>query len=206
MWMSKELIVGCYTPGDYAKEAEERLLKSVRELGLPHDVREIPSRGSWVLNNSACQIFLQAMDKELPDVDFLYIDVDGMVRSDPWPLLRTLDCDVAAHYINHGPPYAVIAQHFVMNNEELLSGTLYLPAGPDRARLLERWVYLNSLDTDAWDQRNLQYILHTDPSFDSERLPPEYCAIFDIHRRRHPGIQPVIEHFQASRRLKSRVK
>jgi len=185
-----DLVIGCYTAGDYAIEAEERLLASVRALDLPHDVREYQSRGSWVKNGFACQTFLRQMHDEMPDVNFLFLDVDAVVRSDPWPFLRTLKCDAAAHYFR---------------GKELLTGTLYLPAGPNRRRLLDEWIKLNELHPGQWDQINAQksVLCHGNPhGFVFADLPAEYCCIFDLQRRVTPNIIPVIEHFQASRRLR----
>jgi len=193
----KKVVVGCYTPGDYEREAHERLIPSVRALGLEHDIRQIPSRGSWILNNSACQIFLLGIAKEYPDAHLLYIDVDGMVRSDPWPYLLSLDCDIGVHYFRHGR----IARRM---NEELLCGTVYLPPVTCRQNLLERWVTENEKHPDVWDQRNLQTMIERDRNIRVARLPAEYCCIFDTHRRFYPNIVPVIEHFQASRRYKRR--
>jgi len=193
----KKVVVGCYTPGDYEREAHERLIPSVRALGLEHDIRQIPSRGSWILNNSACQIFLLGIAKEYPDAHLLYIDVDGMVRSDPWPYLLNLNCDIGVHYMNHGR----VVRRLV---EELLCGTVYLPPTSYRVNLLERWVAENEKHPDVWDQRNLQNMIDRDRDIRVARLPAEYCCIFDTHRRRYPHIVPVIEHFQASRRYKRR--
>ena len=55
---TRNLVVACHTPGDYAAEAAERLLPSLRKLGLEHDVREVPNWGSWLANGAGCQIFL----------------------------------------------------------------------------------------------------------------------------------------------------
>jgi hypothetical protein len=187
----KEIIVGCYTPGDYAAEAHERLIPSVEALGLPHDIREMSNTGSWITNNAACQKFLLQMHDSFPDVDFLYIDVDGVVRSDPWPMLRELQCDVGAYYLD---------------GTELLSGTLYLPATKMRRYLLTKWITLNEIQPNIWDQKHLQHIVSTDSSIRCARLPAEYCCIFDLQRKRTPHIVPVVEHFQASRRYKRSVK
>jgi hypothetical protein len=187
-----ELIVGCYTPGAYAQVAREHLLKSLRDHDRPLAcaVREMPDRGSWILNNSACQLYLRGIHDEYPDTDFLYVDVDGEVHADPWPYLRQFrgHCDVAAHFFK---------------GKELLSGTLYLPAGPRRAMLLDAWIAMNETHPDIWDQKNLQTLVESG-RFRCRQLDAEYCCIFDLQRRVTPGIKPVIEHFQASRRYKKR--
>jgi len=38
-----------------------------------------------------------------------------------------------------------------------------------------------------------------------KNLPPEYTFIFDSMRKMYPDTKPVIEHFQASRKLRNRV-
>jgi hypothetical protein len=38
-----------------------------------------------------------------------------------------------------------------------------------------------------------------------KNLPPEYTFIFDLMRALYPNANPVIEHFQASRRNKNKV-
>lgn len=186
----ENLIVGCYTVGDYEREANERLIPSVRALGLPSVIRSMPSRGTWVLNNSACQLYLRRIVEEFPKANLLYIDVDGYVHADPWPLLETIVCDVGAYFLR---------------GTELLSGTLYLPARPRRVELLDRWIAKNSKQPEVWDQYNLQILLLEDPSFVVAHLPPEYCCIFDTQRKLTPDIRPVVEHFQASRRFKHKV-
>ena len=38
-----------------------------------------------------------------------------------------------------------------------------------------------------------------------KNLPPEYTMIFDSMRAMYPDVNPVIEHFQASRTLRNKV-
>ena len=184
--MTQELIVGCYTKGDYEREAHERLIPSVESLGLSSVIREIPSLGSWVKNGFACQLYTRKLCDEFPDADFLFLDVDAVVHSDPWPYLRELDCDAAVYHFRN----------------ELLTGTLYLPHDGRRAEMLDRWIELNEKSPTTWDQENLKALL---PVFNIADLPVELCCIFDTGRRLNPGIVPVIEHWQASRRLRNRV-
>lgn len=209
------LIVGCYTP-NYEHVARHHLLKSLRDSPLPRAIREIPDRGSWVLNNSACQLYLRQIHDEYPETDFLYIDVDGEVQSDPWKLLSPWRdrCHIGIHYIR---------------DEALLSGTVYLPASPMRAVLLDAWIAKNEERPGRWDQINLQAVIQTyrlvkeqkEPFLTSKvgsywhllqhangvnvlRMPAEFCCIFDMSRQTYPGVIPIIEHFQASRTNKKR--
>lgn len=190
--MTQELIIACYTAGDYEQEAREKLLPSLQRLDLPHVVRQVPNRGSWIGNGFACQLFIRAMHDERPEADFLFMDVDVTIHCDPWPFLRmNKPCDLGVHYFD---------------NREMLTGTLYLPAGPRRREILTRWIQLNRANPGVWDQKNLQAMVAIDSSIKVFRLPPEYCCITDLQRKRTPHIIPIIEHFQASRRFKHRVE
>lgn len=230
--MSKEIILGCYTPS-YEPIARQYLIPSLTACQRDewyYEVRQIPDRGSWLLNNAACQLFLLEMHRDYPTYDFLYIDVDGVVREDPWPWLRLFRrmCDFAA--------YAVYNEYFP-DGYEPLTGTLYLPAGSRRKELLKEWISRNEEFPKIWDQRNLghivrkhtrigsvtypaqnpmnaktvarlpgfvppgKFVLHNhSPGYTWLELPIEFCCIFDLHRKKHPDIHPIVEHFQASRR------
>ncbi len=181
-------VIGCYTAGHYCEVAKRYLLPSVQSLGLSHAIREMSSLGGWVANGFACQLFIRRMCEEMPGEDLLFLDADAVVRSDPWPFLKSLDCDMAGYYLR---------------GTELLTGTLYLPAGPRRVAIMDEWIAENRRYPHRWDQINLQNLLKR-PDFACRfsHLPPEYCCIFDIQRRLTPDIVPVIEHFQASRQLR----
>jgi len=218
----RELVVGCFTPGAYEEVAKSHLIHSLQYLEeaygirLESVIRQIPDRGSWILNNSACQLYLREIDKEFPDADLLYCDVDAMVRADPFIHLRAMreqyEFDIAAHYIR---------------TEKLLTGSYYLPVGPNRTRLLADWIAANERQPNRWDQENLEDLLPKVTSvlheiggpfessggfnllFDARspykvlRLPPEFCFIFDMSRAYYGNkIRPIIEHFQASRKHK----
>lgn len=201
-FLAPRVIVGCYTKGDYEEVANTHLIPSVNELGLAHDIQEIPNRGSWVLNNSACQLYLREMFKKYPNHDILYLDVDAVVHADPWKELLSCVKDPAL------PVYA-----YWLHGKELLSGTLLWPERGhlQRRRLLELWVSLNELLPDTWDQKNLQSIVSGGVGYDDWKgrcgnLPAQMCYIFDTQKKLTPELTPVIEHFQASRRHKNRVQ
>ena len=96
--------------------------------------------------------------------------------------MDVLDCDFACHY---------------KNNHELLSGTLFF--SPKAVPLVDAWIEENKRTPKVWDQRTLAIVLKDFGHLKQEVLPPAYCQIFDSMRQH--GV-PVIEHFQASRRLK----
>lgn len=191
------MIVSFYTPGYYAQVARERLLPSVRALGLPHDVREINLAGSWEKRTRYKADYLQQMRAEHPGADLLWLDADAVVHSDPLPLLRAVysNCNLAVHYLY---------------DRELLSGTLWIPGGNWRTgELLRTWQAINDTSPpEAWDQHNLAAAIEQMNrgvvSLRITALPPEFCCIFDTSRSLHPHINPIIEHFQASREYRRR--
>ena len=50
-------------------------------------------------------------------------------------------------------------------------------------------------------EQALEKAIEAHPELRVLHLPPEYCTIFDLTRRFHPEVKPVIEHFQESRRF-----
>ena len=69
-------------------------------------------------------------------------------------------------------------------------------------KLLHKWIELNDLFQHNFDQRNLDWAVSSMDSLKIYNLPPEYCCIFDLSRQYHGGMNPVIEHFQASRQYR----
>lgn len=188
------MIVSFHTPGYYAEVANQRLLPSLRALGIEHDVREVFLGEGWAKRTQFKAEFLQHMRAEHLDQDLLWVDVDAVVHADPFETLRDgyQYCDLAAH---------------LLRGEELLSGTLWLPAAGMRTdELLDEWrEQCRRGGRRAWDQRCLQAAaaeLQQTGHLALADLPPQMCYIFDTSRRLHPGIAPIIEHFQASRKVR----
>lgn len=122
------------------------------------------------------------MRREHPGRPIVWLDADARVRRPP-SLFDSLDCDVAAHW---------------KDGEELLSGTLYIGANDTATELLQEWLTDCQSNPGEWDQRCLQAVLNSSRRFRIQTLPADYTAIFDAGMSDHP----VIEHLQASRRLK----
>lgn len=188
------LIVSYHTPGYYTQVANERLLPSVRALGIEHDVREVLLGEGWAKRTQFKAEFLQHMRAEHIDRDLLWVDVDAVIHANPLEQLRDgyAHCDIAVHKLR---------------GNELLSGTIWLPAAGLRTdELLDEWREQCRRHGDAaWDQRCLakaiEELERTGPLIVGE-LPPQFCYIFDTSRRYYPGVSPIIEHFQASRKLR----
>lgn len=189
------LVIAYYTHEPYRVESEN-LRTSLLHLGIDHRIEHVEDRGSWEANTSAKPRFIRRM-MDLHPGPIVYLDADAVVQSSP-VLFNSIDprahgcVDVAVHYRE---------RHF---GEELLSGTVWLSNTQRCKEVVDQWIAACEADRGTWDQRHLQQILSNLPAGRVFRLPPEYCCIFDSMRAQHPGIVPVIEHFQASRRLKHR--
>lgn len=183
-------VVSYFTP-EYTETAAEYLLPSLVQANVKHSVRNVPSLKSWQGNTQFKSQFLLQMHDEYRDEGLLWIDADARVYRDPFEYLEALPCDIAAHY---------------MRGKELLSGTLWLPAGELRGKILAAWHAENMLQRERWDQKNLATVLDAMEEARVFNLPPEYCFIFDTSKKLHPGAVPVIEHFQASRKLRRAIR
>ena len=73
---------------------------------------------------------------------------------------------------------------------------------PARKELLQRELRTHAVPGSI--DVNIMTKLDRDNYRNGEKLPPEYCFIFDASRILHPGVEPIIEHLQASRRLREK--
>jgi hypothetical protein len=186
----KYQLVSYYTINTgYADEAA-KLGASAYDLKLPIYIRPIDNLGSWQKNTHYKPIFLkECLDKfKMPIV---YVDSDAIIRQCP-VLFDVIDADIAVHY---------------RENRELLSGTMYLNYNENVLRLLNAWIAACEKYPDKWEQRILEQLLNLTGEWlgilNIYHLPASYCQIFDIMKNEG---EPVIEHFQASRRYKKLVE
>lgn len=177
------IIVAYYTEGNGYKDEADKLIESLlkfkgRDFTL--DIEAVKDFCSWDKNTGYKPTFIKRKLQEYKK-PIVYLDVDAVVREYP-SLFDEIDCDIACHY---------------RDNEELLSGTLYFNYTDKALSVLDEWIKtIGSLDL---EQRCLQYVLDQRKDVRVHKLPASYTQIFDSMA--HNG-KPVIEHFQASRRLR----
>ena len=181
-------IVSSFTPDNGYPEDAKLLRASLDRLGIPAEIEEVPSVGNWKANCMARASFLLGKLRGSGE-SILWIDADAAVRSDPRPYLDALkDVDVGFHFLN---------------GKELLGGTQYYRPTADAMLLLERWVFSNGVYSAApRSQVNLRRAVDSISSLRVARLPAAFTFIFDTMRKMHPDVVPIIEHFQASRRVR----
>jgi hypothetical protein len=165
----------------YAVEARA-MDRSARDFGLHTDVREVPDLGDWTLNCGMKPTFIRDRMLDHEGRPVIWLDADARVRKKP-NLFYGQTCDFAAHW---------------RDGAELLSGTMYFGPTPLAWKLVTTWCDEQRKTPGVWDQKVLQNVIPSIAGLDVKRLPSTYTRIFDNDTMG----EPIIEHLQASRRLK----
>lgn len=191
------LVVSHYTKGTGYEQEVQKLISSLKSLGLSYAITAIQTQGSWRANSNWCAINVQRALSNNPNHCVLRVDADAIFHERPMILeayAYGTTCDVAAH-----------VHDFPWRKNELLGGTLYFDNNPRVHALVNQWVEL-ACHSHRKGERNgdlLQELLMTNSKVIRFReLPPQYCKIFD---KMQEVEDPVIEHFQASRRFRRNV-
>ena len=152
---------------------------------IHYDIDERSESGSWELNTHYKAVYIK--EKLIEPV--IWTDADSVLKQYP-TLIETIDCDFAAHWFK---------------DKELISATMYWNNTPKAHELIDKWIELNNLNPTLWDQVNLQTALNEIEDIKVIKLPPEYNFIFDLSREYYGNLNPVFEHYQASRKYKNRL-
>ena len=167
----------------YKNEAS-KLRQSLETLGLNYHVAGIEDQGSWDANTHYKPIFIKQQIQNQSAV--VWLDSDCMVLQEP-KLFFQIDCDVAFHRFK---------------GKELLSGTVFFKNTVKTVELLDRWIEINKENPEIFDQKNLDTAIKSISDISIIELPPEYCFIFDLSKDYYPRVNPIIEHYQASRKFR----
>jgi len=194
------MIVGYYTLNTPYEQEATKLINSINKLNLYHDISGVPNLGNWQANTRFKANFMLDMLEKHPDKNLLYIDCDAIVHKRP-ELFINYNCDVAVRW-----------QDFTWRKNECLSGTIYMENNERTKKLCRIWAEMNNKEGDkgkTLEQWNLGTVIESMQKTDGlivKNLPPEYTFIFDSMRRMYPNAVAVIEHFQASRRLRGKIQ
>jgi len=201
--MRKVKIVSFFTAGDYQKEAE-RLAESFARFSLNAYVVQYPAM-SWkeaVMRKPA--FFLNMLSVHSDYSGILWTDADSEFMKIP-DVSIFADADLGIHSWKRTP----------QGDTEYLTGTMYLANKPLVKSFLEEWVEATKRFDGGHtpEQQSLRLLLETGKW--NERLKivdpgPEWVWIFDDFEDRYNRNvpkelkrQPVVKHYQASRRLKT---
>lgn len=201
MSVPKSFIVIAYYTINTPYEVEiEKLKHSLSKFNIDNDIVGVPNLGSWEKNTHYKAIFVREMMEKHSERSLLYVDADAVFREYP-NLIPGLDCDVALRY-----------QDFNYRKNEALSGTVYFANNDVSKQLVDKWISINVAspstrgNPESYEQYNLAKAINSFVGIKIYNLPPEYTFIFDSMRRIYPNAKPVIEHFQASRKLAKLIK
>lgn len=190
--MSPFLVIAYYTPGKPYKDLSENLKKSCKEFSLPLFLKPIEDLGSWESNTHYKANFIKECLERFSE-DLVYVDVDAEFKRYP-DLFESLDCDIAYR-----------TENFNWRKNEALSGTIFMRNNDNARSLIDLWISINDSTPaqrnipETWEQANMQRAVQQSPNISYKNLPPEYTYIFDHTKSMYPDINPVIQHFQASR-------
>lgn len=201
MPISKSFIVIAYYTINTPYEQEiEKLRNSLIKFSIDNDIAAVPNLGSWEKNTHYKAFFAREMMEKHVERPLLYVDADAVFCEYP-SLIPELDCDVALRY-----------QNFSYRKNEALSGTVYFSNNDISKQLVDKWISINEAtpatrgNPESYEQYNLAKAITNFDGIRVYNLPPEYTFIFDSMRRIYPNAKPVIEHFQASRKLAKLIK
>lgn len=190
--------VSFYTSGTGYEQEAAKLLGSAAKHNVPMTIYPYPSRGSWRANlNYKSALIRRALD-ENEGTDVVFIDADARIRSYPIlfdELSAAKEFDIAAHFFMQSR----------LERGELLSGTLWIANNEAARRLVDSWHQLALSSPHIRHQKCLHLAMQkNEQGYRVCHLPIEYTCIFDTPARR--GKVAVIEHYQASRRLRRAVR
>ena len=195
----KYVVVSYYTINTPYEYEAANLRNSLEKLKVPYDIVGVPNLGDWQSNTRFKARFMQDMLKKHKGKSIVWVDSDAVIHSYP-DLFDSYSCDVAVRW-----------QDFRWRKNECLSGTIYLANNSQTLELCKRWEGNNVSEgpgAKTFEQWNLGKAIEdmrNEGKIKDENLPPEYTMIFDSMRKMYPNVIPVIEHFQASRKLRNKV-
>lgn len=197
--MAFPTVVSFYTQDTFYQLEVQNLIASCEKFGIAYRIEPIPSFGSWEVNCAYKPFFIHRKLQEL-EQPVLWVDADGVFKKKP-EYLKIFSADFAVR-INDDLP--------LEHPSRVISSTIYANYTPGADALLRRWALhcqqeINRIDRDVefWDQIALRDALYSEENAAQfVSLPLPYTKISD-----HPGDrlaveEPVIEHYQASRRYK----
>lgn len=196
--------ISFYT-GHYQWDAEQ-LIKSMNKLRITnYDVEYRDRVGSWEANTQIKAPFILEKLKENDSV--VWTDADSRLRQIP-SFFDTITTDVGMFFLPKELAGGfTLPKHSILQNVDsyLQSGTMYFKNNDKVIKLLERWIELNSQDSQQWDQWTLQVALD-ESDITITQLPPEYVWMDGVVASAYHNKSPVIEHTQASRRFKDKIR
>jgi len=174
--------IAFHTDDDIYNEMIGNLKESFLKFSVPYYIKTIPSQRSWRDTHRYMHGEIRKAFDLFPDENLVYLDADAVIREYP-KLFDTITAEVAFNY-NY-------------QKQRVRVGTLYLKNCDKVKKLIEMWGIKSKADN-CFQSAGFDQALALD-EYDIYRLPDPYTRIFDHKIQKG---KPIIEHFQASRRVK----
>ena len=179
----------------YEEVMATHLVPSLKKHDLDYHIEGIVTLGSWRRNSNWCALQVRdCLDRFAPR-PILRLDADAKVQQYPELFIqKDFQADFAACIWKKSKLRPT-------PDGELMGGTLYF-ASNDRIRLfVDKWVEKIKKRSKHRNPDLLYEVLKKDKGVRFFNLPLEYCKVFDFLMAKEEK-EPVIEHFQASRKYK----
>ncbi len=195
------IIISFYTLKTPYEDEVKNLIRSCKMWNLQIDIEGIASEGSWEKNCALKpQFILRKIQEHKRPV--LWVDADAVFKRCP-DFKDFENCDFAVR-VNEFLPE--------LHESRIISNTIFVRNAQSSFEILEKWKALAEMQVrdekrimEFWDQRALADVLQSQNAFCFEDLPLKYCKIFDSDDLFISDDEVIIEHYQASRRLKHKV-
>ena len=199
------IVISFYTLDTPYEQEVRKLIESCVEWDIDADIVGIPSRGSWEKNcGMKPEFILQKLRQwERP---VLWVDADAVFLQRP-------DFQELMNY-----EFSVRVNEFLPKTHEsyIVSNTIFINDHPRTLELMELWVKKNQKALEQkdrvlefWDQVALRDVLENENLHGVPLrflpMPLKFCKIFDLDNLFISEEEVVIEHYQASRRLKNKI-
>lgn len=178
-------IVGAFYTPNYLPQVTN-LKRSLELHGINHFLKRYDRLATWEQTTRLKPVFLDYCLKKFPQNDILYLDADAVVRK-PLDFFNELKSDISILF----DPQKKGRFHYL----RISAGTVFVRNTPGGRLFASLWKGAEKRCDWLTLDEDMVYMAFEDMAGVSITvLPPNYYKIFD-----RPGIEPVIEHFQASR-------
>ncbi|PID49163.1 MAG: hypothetical protein CR991_08015 [Proteobacteria bacterium] len=187
IWLQGEqsYIVCAYFTANYIEEIKS-LHQSLQALQINYFLHPHPDLGYWEKNTRAKPDFILQCLEQFPEYNIAYTDADSVFRQNP-VLFDSINKDIA---IFKSP---TDSDYFTHN---YLTSTIYFKNNANSRALLKQWINEQHAGALQVDQDSFDIAIKKIADLSVYHLPFSYVKVFDQSQ----DIEPVIEHFQASRK------
>ena len=176
------VVITFYTDSDYRTLAD-KMARSAARVGLrvhAYDMSEELRGANWCQRLYAKAVLVErAMDRF--DEDVLWCDADVTWFRHPTMLFNVPpECDIAC---------------YVEDNRYLWGGVMWVRNSPGGREMMRTWTRENQAIPNGLDDHNAyQIFMREGMGKRIYHLPPTYCWTEEIHRRKWPDAEPILQH------------